>query len=169
MALRVGKTPDWVAAAQKDWEKIRVLELPPHGMADIPKHDLWEEEFEFGELVQDWKSQMEKQELDWGVPVEISTPVPAVKWKKDYVLMRTLLQTMATYANAVPSKNLERVPMKVSFEEGKEGVVVRMAVQSDAKSQKKTKENLKVAQDLAQVFGGTVSEEAGLLKLTLKK
>ena len=59
--------------------------------------------------------------------------------------------------------------MKVGFEEGKEGVVVRMAVQADAKSIKKTKENLKVAQDLAQIFEGTVVEEAGFLKLTLKK
>ena len=149
--------------------KIRALELPPHGIVDIPKHDLWEEEFEFGNVVQDWKSQMEKQELDWGVPVDLTAPVPSVKWKRDYVLMRTLLQTMATYANPVPSKNLERSPMKVSFEEGKTELVMRMTAQSDAKSQKKTVENLKIAQALAPMFGGKLVEEVGVLELTLKK
>ena len=169
LALRLGKTPGWVEAAKKDWEKVMALELPPHGVADIAKHDLWEEEFELGDLVQDWKSQMEKQELGWDVPVELSAPVPAVKWKRDYVLMRTLLQTMATYANPVASKNLVRTPMKVSVEAADSGVVVRMAVQSDAKSQKKTKENLKVAQALAPLCGGTLVEDAGTLKLTLKR
>ena len=145
------------------------LELPPHGLVDIAKHDLWEEEFELGDLVQDWKSQMEKQELGWDVPVELSAPVPAVKWKRDYVLMRTLLQTMATYANPVASKNLVRTPMKVSVEATDSEVVVKMAMQSDAKSQKKTAENLKVAKELAPLCGGTLVEEAGSLKLTIKK
>ena len=138
-------------------------------MADVAKHDLWEEEFELGDLVQDWKAQMEKQELGWDVPVDLSAPVPAVKWKRDYGLMRTLLQTMATYANAVASKNLVRTPMKVSFDGGEKEVVVRMAVQSDAKSQKKTAENLKVAKELAPLCKGVLVEEAGILKLTLKK
>ena len=169
LALRLGKVPDWVEAAKKDWEKVMALELPPHGVGDIAKHDLWEEEFELGDLVQDWKSQMEKQELGWDVPVELSAPVPAVKWKRDYGLMRTLLQTMATYANPVASKNLVRTPMKVSVEAADSGMVVRMAVQSDAKSQKKTAENLKVAQALAPLCGGALVEDAGTLKLTLKR
>ena len=169
LALRLGKTPGWVEAAKKDWEKVMALELPPHGLVDIAKHDLWEEEFELGDLVQDWKSQMEKQELGWDVPVELSAPVPAVKWKRDYGLMRTLLQTMATYANPVASKNLVRTPMKVSVEAADSGLVVRMAVQSDAKSQKKTKENLKVAQALAPILGGELVEDAGTLKLTLQR
>jgi len=133
LGLRLGKLPDWLGSARKEWEKVMALELPSHGVADIAKHDLWEEEFELEDLIQDWKSQMEKQELEWNVPVEISTPVPAVKWKKDYVLMRTLLQTMATYANPAASKGIVRTPMKVSMEgEGNE-VVLRMAVQSDQK------------------------------------
>jgi hypothetical protein len=169
LALRLGKVPDWVGSARKDWEKVMALELPPYGVADIAKHDLWKEEFELGDLIQDWKSQMEKQELEWNVPVEISTPVPAVKWKKDYVLMRTLLQTMATYANPVASKGIVRTPMKVSIEgEGNE-VVLRMAVQSDQKSQKKTAENLKVARELAPLCGGTLVVEPTSLKLTLKR
>jgi len=169
LALRLGKTPAWVEASKKEWEKLRRQELPPHGVADVAKHDLWEEEFELGDLVQDWKAQMEKQELGWDVPVDLSAPVPAVKWKRDYGLMRTLLQTMATYANPVASKNLVRTPMKVSFDGGEKEVVVRMAVQSDAKSQKKTAENLKVAKELAPLCKGVLVEEAGILKLTLKK
>jgi hypothetical protein len=169
LALRLGKVPEWVAATQKEWEKVVSLELPPHGVADIKNHDLWEEEFELGDVVQDWKSQMEKQELDWNVPVEISNPVPSVKWKRDYVLMRTLLQTMATYANPVASKNLVRTPMKVSVEATDSEVVVKMAMQSDAKSQKKTVENLKVAKELAPFCGGVLMVEPTGLKLTLKR
>jgi hypothetical protein len=169
LALRLGKVPDWVGETQKEWEKVGTLELPPYGMTDIAKHDLHEEEFLLGDLVQDWKSQVEKQELDWGVPVEISGPVPTVKWKKDYVLMRTLLQTMATYANPVASKGIVRTPMKVSLDGSDSEVVVRMVVQSDSKSKEKTAENLKVAQALAPIFGGTLKEEAGELKLTMKK
>jgi hypothetical protein len=169
LKLRLGKLPDWVGLVRKEWERVKALELPPYAATDIEKHDLHEEEFELGDLIQDWKSQMEKQELEWNVPVEISTPVPAVKWKKDYVLMRTLLQTMATYANPVASKGIVRTPMKVSIEgEGNE-VVLRMAVQSDQKSQKKTAENLKVARELAPLCGGTLVVEPTSLKLTLKR
>jgi len=138
-------------------------------LADIPKQDLWKEEFELGDLVKDWKSLMEKQELGWDVPVELANPVPSVKWRKDYVLMRTLLQTVATHANPVPSRNPKRLPMKVVFEEEKSELVIRMAVQADAQSEKKTMENLKVAQTLAPILGTELVEEAGILKLTLKK
>ncbi|NDD82078.1 MAG: DUF4955 domain-containing protein, partial [Verrucomicrobia bacterium] len=169
LALRLGQLPDWVEATKKEWERVRGAELPPHGLADIPKQDLWEEEFELGDLVKDWKSLMEKQELGWDVPVELANPVPSVKWRKDYVLMRTLLQTVATHANPVPSRNPERLPMKVVFEEEKSELVIRMAVQADAQSEKKTMENLKVAQTLAPILGTELVEEAGILKLTLKK
>jgi len=169
LALRLGQLPDWVEATKKEWERVRGAELPPHGLADIPKQDLWEEEFELEDLVKDWKSLMEKQELGWDVPVELANPVPSVKWRKDYVLMRTLLQTVATHANPVPSRNPKRLPMKVVFEEEKSELVIRMAVQADAQSEKKTMENLKVAQTLAPILGTELVEEAGILKLTLKK
>jgi len=76
---------------------------------------------------------------------------------------------MATYANPVASKNLVRTPMKVSVEAADSGVVVRMAVQSDAKSQKKTAENLKVAKELAPLCGGELVVEPTGLKLTLTR
>ena len=79
------------------------------------------------------------------------------------------LEAMATYANPVASKNLVRTPMKVSVEATDSEVVVKMAMQSDAKSQKKTAENLKVAKELAPLCGGTLVEEAGSLKLTIRK
>ena len=147
-----------------EWEKIKALELPVHGLVDGGKKDVWEEEFELGDLVQDWKEQMEKQELGWGVPVELSGPVPAMKWKKDYVLLRSLLQTMATYASPVPGKDKVMPALKVGLEATPEEVVFRMTVQSDAKSQKKTSENLRMARELAPLLGGTLSEEAGEMK-----
>ena len=167
--LRLGKVPDWVGAVRKEWEKVVALELPPHGVADISKYDLHEEEFELGDLVQDWKAQMEKQELGWGVPVELLGTEPAMKWKKDYVLLRSLLQTMATYASPVPGKDKVMPALKAGLEVKPDQMVFRMTVQSDAKSQKKTAENLKMARELAPLLGGTLNEEAGELKLTIKR
>jgi hypothetical protein len=169
LARRLGKVPDWIEVAKKEWETIRGLELPPHRVEDIAKYDLHEEEFEFSDLLMDWKAQMEKQELDWGVPVEMSSPMPELKWTRDYVLLRTLLQTMATYANPVASKGIVRAPMKVSIEVGKSGVVMSTVVQSDSKSQKKTEENLKVARELAKVFGGELTAEPGILRVRLPR
>lgn len=169
LALRLGKVPEWIEAAKKDWERVRVLLLPFHKITDIAKYDLHEEEFELADLIQDWKSQMEKQELGWGVPVELSGPVPAFQWRKDYVLMRSLLQTMATYASPVAGKDKVMPVLKVDLEVKPDQVGFRMTVQADAKSQKKTAENLKMARELALLLGGTLSEEAGELKLTIRE
>ncbi|MCX6947886.1 MAG: DUF4955 domain-containing protein, partial [Verrucomicrobia bacterium] len=162
LGLRLGKLPDWVGSARKEWEKVKALELPPYAAADIEKHDLYEEEFTLAEMLKDWQAQMANQELGWAVPVDLPTSVPEVKWKRDYVLLRTVLQAMATYVNPVGKKDAPVPEMKVNVEVKAGVVVFQMPIQSDAKAQKKNQDALRVAKELAPACHG-------VLKLTLKR
>jgi hypothetical protein len=169
LALRLGKLPDWVGSARKEWEGIRALELPPYAVADIEKHDLHEEEFALAELLKDWQAQMANQELGWAVPIELPASVPEVKWKRDYVLLRTVLQAMATYANPVGKKDVPVPSMKVDLEVKPDEVVFQMPIQSDAKAQKKNQDALRVAKELAPACQGVLVADPTSLKLTLKR
>jgi hypothetical protein len=169
LALRLGKLPDWVGSARKEWEKVKALELPPNAAADIEKHDLHEEEFTLAEMLKDWQAQMANQELGWGVPIQLPASVPEVKWKRDYVLLRTVLQAMATYANPVGKKDVPVSEMKVNVEVKSGEVVFQMPMQSDAKAQKKNQDALRVAKELAPACHGVLVADPTSLKLTLKR
>jgi hypothetical protein len=112
---------------------------------------------------------MANQELGWAVPVELPTSVPDLKWKRDYVLLRTVLQAMATYANPIGTKE-ETVPSMRANVEVKSGeVVIQMPIQSDAKAQKKNQDALRVAKELAPACKGVLVSDPKSLKLTLKR
>jgi hypothetical protein len=169
LKLRLGKLPDWVGLARKEWEKVKALELPPFAATDIEKHDLHEEEFTLAEMLKDWQGQMANQELGWAVPVELPTSVPEVKWKRDYVLLRTVLQAMATYANPVGKKDAPVPEMKVNVVVKPGEVIFQMPMQSDAKAQKKNQDALRVAKELAPACHGVLLADPTSLKLTLKR
>jgi hypothetical protein len=169
LGLRLGKLPDWVGSVRKEWEKVKALELPPYAVADIEKHDLHEEEFTLAEMLKDWQAQMANQELGWGVPIELPATVPEVKWKRDYVLLRTVLQAMATYANPIGKKDVPVPAMKVNVEVKPGEVVIQMPIQSDAKAQKKNQDALRVAKELAPFCQGVLVSDPTNLKLSLKR
>jgi hypothetical protein len=169
LALRLGKLPDWVGSARKEWEKVKALELPPYAAADIEKYDLHEEEFTLAEMLKDWQGQMANQELGWGVPIQLPASVPEVKWKRDYVLLRTVLQAMATYANPVGKKDAPVPEMKVNVVVKPGEVIFQMPMQSDAKAQKKNQDALRVANELAPACHGVLVADPTSLKLTLKR
>ena len=169
LGLRLGKLPDWVGSARQEWEKVMALELPPYAVGDIEKHDLHEEEFTLADLLKDWQAQMANQELGWGVPVELPASVPEVKWKRDYVLLRTILHAMATYANPIGKKDVPVPAMKVNVEVKTGEVVFQMPMQSEAKAQKKNQDALRVAKELAPFCQGVLVSDATSLKLTLKR
>lgn len=169
LELRLGKLPDWVGLARKEWEGIRALKLPPYAVADIEKQDLHEEEFTLAEMLKDWQAQMANQELGWAVPIELPASVPEVKWKRDYVLLRTVLQAMATYANPVGKKDVPVPEMKVNVEVKPGEVVFQMPMQSDAKAQKKNQDALRVAKELAPACQGVLVSNPTSLKLSLKR
>jgi hypothetical protein len=169
LALRLGKLPDWVGSARKEWERVKALELPPYAATDIEKHDLHEEEFTLAEMLKDWQAQMANQELGWGVPIQLPASVPEVKWKRDYVLLRTVLQAMATYANPVGKKDAPVSEMKVNVEVKPGEVILQMPIKSDAKAQKKNQDALRVAKELAPACHGVLAADPTSLKLTLKR
>ena len=169
LALRLGKLPDWVGSVRQEWENVKALELPPYAVADIGKHDLHEEEFALQDLLKDWQAQMANQELGWAVPIELPASVPEVKWKRDYVLLRTVLQAMATYANPIGKKDVPVPAMKVNVEVKTGDVVFQMPMQSDAKAQKKNQDALRVAKELAPLCQGVLVSDPTSLKLTLKR
>jgi hypothetical protein len=181
LKLRLGKLPDWVGMARKEWEKVKALELPPYAAADIEKHDLHEEEFTLAEMLKDWQGQMANQELGWGVPIQLPASVPEVKWKRDYVLLRTVLQAMATYANPLPEEDEKRSkverkkifktppPLKAQFIANDEVVTISFPIQADAKAQKKNQDALRVAKELAPACHGVLVADPTSLKLTLKR
>ena len=169
LALRLGKLPDWVGSARKEWEGIRALALPPYVATDIEKHDLHGEEFTLAEMLKDWQAQMANQELGWAVPIELPASVPEVKWKRDYVLLRTVLQAMATYANPIGTKEEMVPPMKVDVAVTPGEVVIQMPMQSDAKSLKKNQDALRVARELAPACQGVLGVEPSHLQLTLRR
>jgi hypothetical protein len=169
LALRLGKLPDWVGSARKEWERVKALELPPYAATDIEKHDLHEEEFTLAEMLKDWQAQMANQELGWGVPIQLPASVPEVKWKRDYVLLRTVLQAMATYANPVGKKDAPVSEMKVNVEVKPGEVILHMPMQSDAKARKKNQDALRVAKELAPACHGVLVADPTSLKLTLKR
>jgi hypothetical protein len=139
------------------------------------------EEFALADLLKDWQEQIGKQELGWGVPIELPASVPEVKWKKDYVLLRTVLQAMATYANPLPQKDDKKSeeegktvfktppPLKAQFIANDEVVTISFPIQSDAKAQKKNQNALRVAKELAPACQGVLVSDPTSLKLTLKR
>jgi len=104
-----------------------------------------------------------------------------VKWKRDYVLLRTVLQAMATYANPLPEEDEKRSkeegkkvfkttpPLKAQFIANDEEVTISLPIQSDAKAQKKNQDALRVAKELAPACQGVLVAEPTSLKLTLKR
>jgi len=112
---------------------------------------------------------MANQELGWAVPIELPASVPDVKWKRDYVLLRTVLQAMATYANPIGKKDVPVPAMKVNVEVKTGEVVFQMPMQSDAKAQKKNQDALRVAKELAPFCQGVLVSDPTSLKLTLKR
>ena len=103
------------------------------------------------------------------VPMELPASVPEVKWKRDYVLLRTVLQAMATYANPVGKKDAPVSEMKLNVEVKPGEVILQMPMQSDAKAQKKNQDALRVAKELAPACDGVLVADPTSLKLTLKR
>jgi len=180
LELRLGKTPDWVGQAKAEWEKLRAQTLPPFAVEEIAKDDLHEENFALGDLLKDWEGQMAGQELGWGAPLEIPAPFPEVSLHKDYVLLRTILQAMATYASPLPSKDdaksgggksVYATPpaLKVELAVTNGEVTISLPIQSNAKAQAKNERALRVANELAPACGASLLVEPTSLKLTVPR
>ena len=179
LELRLGKAPEWVGQTKTEWEKLRAAPLPPFVVADIAKGDLHEEDFALDDLLKDWSAMMANQELGWAVPLELPPEVPAVRLREDYVLLRTIVQAMATYASPLPVKDEEKTleagksvyvlspALKVEVAANDKDLTISMPIQSDAKAQRKNAGALRVAQELSSACGATLLAEPASLTLTV--
>jgi len=181
LELRLGKMPEWVGQAKTEWETFQAQPLPPFAVDEIAKDDLHEENFVLGDLFNDWEGQMAGQELGWGAPLELPSPVPEVSLHKDYVLLRTILQAMATYASPLPAKDDAKTaeagksvyatppPLKVEVMANDKEVTISLPIQSNAKAQAKNEKALSVAKELAPACGASLLVEPASLKLTVPR
>jgi Domain of unknown function (DUF4955)/Pectate lyase superfamily protein len=181
LELRLGKAPEWVGPAKTEWETLRAQVLPPFAIAEIAGQDLHKENFPLGDLLKDWSDMMAAQELGWAVPLELTAPVPEVSLDKDYVLLRTILQAMATYASPLPVKDEEKTleagksvyalppALKVEVVVTDQEVTISLPIQSNAKAQVKNKAALLRAEELAPVCGASLLVEPTSLKLTVPR
>ena len=122
---------------------------------------------------------MANQELGWAVPLELPPEVPAVRLREDYVLLRTIVQAMATYASPLPVKDEEKTleagksvyvlspALKVEVAANDKDLTISMPIQSDAKAQRKNAGALRVAQELSSACGAALLAEPASLKLTV--
>ena len=122
---------------------------------------------------------MANQELGWAVPLELPPEVPAVRLREDYVLLRTIVQAMATYASPLPVKDEEKTleagksvyvlspALKVEVTANDKDLTISMPIQSDAKAQRKNAGALRVAQELSSACGATLLAEPASLTLTV--
>jgi hypothetical protein len=179
LELRLGKAPDWVGQSKAEWEKLRTQSLPPFAVDEIAKGDLHEEDFALEDLIKDWSAMMAGQELGWAVPLELSPEVSSVRLREDYVVLRTILQSMATYASPLPAKDEEKTQeagktvyalspaLKVDVITNDKELTISMPIQSDAKAQRKNADALRAAQELSPVIGATLLVEPTSLKLSV--
>jgi hypothetical protein len=179
LELRLGKAPDWVGQSKAEWEKLRTQSLPPFAVDEIAKGDLHEEDFALEDLLKDWSAMMAGQELGWAVPLELSPEVSSVRLREDYVVLRTILQSMATYASPLPAKDEEKTQeagktvyalspaLKVDVISNDKELIISMPIQSDAKAQRKNADALRAAQELSPVIGATLLVEPTSLKLSV--
>jgi hypothetical protein len=181
LELRLGKAPEWVGPAKTEWETLRAQVLPPFAIAEIAGQDLHKENFPLGDLLKDWSDMMAAQELGWAVPLQLAAPVPEVSLDKDYVLLRTILQAMATYASPLPVKDEEKTleagksvyalppALKVDVVATDQEVTISLPMPSDAQAQAKNKAALLRAEELAPACGASLLVEPTSLKLTIPR
>lgn len=175
LELRLGKLPAWVDATRKEWAKIRVRELPFCGVPEIPAKDVYEEIFLLADLLTDLQGLMGKQELGWAVPLEIEAGATPLTIRRDYVLMRTVLHQMCTYAVPVPRKNKDdgtltpAPPMKIKVVSDMRRIVIEMPVSSSPKDQEENKDALLIAKQLAPACQATLEIQPRGMRLTLRR
>ncbi len=104
---RLGKTPAWVSHARREWESLQRAELPPEAGVRPPSTDIYPEKFALTDLLNDWAGLMANQELGWATPLELKTDdaTATTRLERDYVLLRTVLHQLATYASPRPVKD----------------------------------------------------------------
>ncbi len=177
LKLRLKTLPAWVVEARREWEKLRKMELPFHGTPVPGGPEIFEETFKLYDLLRDFEGLMTKQELGWAAAVSI-TPVPEdVVLTRDYVLLRTVLHQLCTYASPRAVKDPAtgawvaaasgQIDIGVTMNEREFTVVIPLA--SSSADQQKNQGALEVASALAAACHAAVLVEPSRLQLTVRR
>jgi hypothetical protein len=105
--------------------------------------------------------------------IENAEPDPTLT--RDYVLLRTILQQMATYATPLPKKEsgktafvqLPALPMSVSVNQKE--ILLEIPVTASISDQKKNIDSLKCAQELAPACKAQVEATPKSLQLLIQR
>jgi len=174
LALRLGSLPEWIGAMRSEWNNLVAEDLPFFG-TPTPSLDLHEESFPLSALLEDLTILLGKQELGWGLPLEIQNAEPDPTLTRDYVLLRTILQQMATYATPLPKKEsgktafvqLPALPMSVSVNQKE--ILLEIPVTASTSDQKKNIDSLKCSQELAPACKAQVEATPKSLQLLIQR
>jgi hypothetical protein len=176
LQLRLNTLPAWVTDARREWETLRRQKLPAHGSPRANDPGLYPESFKLADLLRDLEGMMNKQELGWAAAVRI-TPVPDdVVITRDYVLLRTVLHQLCTYASPRGVKDpatgtwitTESGRVNIQVTVGNRAAVIVIPLISSATEQEKNQAALGVATDLALACEATVRVEPSALRLTVR-
>ena len=170
LKLRLGSLPQWIASARSEWEALSRQELPYHGAPRLPLQEIHTETFKLGDLLRDFEGLMNKQELGSAVPVTITPVSDKVVLTRDYVLLRTILHQLCTYASPRPSKDPETgvwkqlaAPVQIKVSVNRRDVSIRIPISSTPADQQKNLAALEIASGLASACQATLRvEDAGL-------
>ena len=177
LQLRLKGQPAWVAEARREWETLRGQPLPFHGTPRDDRRDVIPETFKLADLLRDFEGLMTKQELGWAAALTI-TPVPEdLVLTRDYVLLRTVLHQLCTYASPRAVKDpatgawvaaaTGQIDIRVIIKRREFTVVIPLA--SSAADQERNQGALDVASALAPACQATVRVEPSSLHLTVRR
>ena len=177
LQLRLKTSPAWVAEARREWDTLRGQKLPDHGTPAPASEAVLEETFKLADLLRDFEGLMTKQELGWAAAVSI-TPVPEdIVLTRDYVLLRTVLHQLCTYASPRAVKDpatgawvaAASGQIDISAAVNAHELTVVIPIASSAADQKKNQDALKVASALAPACQAVVHVTPSRLQLTIRR
>ncbi|NDG71500.1 MAG: DUF4955 domain-containing protein [Proteobacteria bacterium] len=174
LALRLGSLPEWIDSMRSQWKTLAAEDLPFLG-TPTRSEDLYEETFPLATLLEDLTVLLGQQELGWGLPVEIENTEANSTLTRDYVLLRTILQQMATYATPLPKKEsgkstfAQLQPLQMSVSATQKEISIEMPVTASVSDQKKNADSLKCAQELAPACQARVEATPKALCLVIQR
>jgi hypothetical protein len=174
LALRLSALPEWIGAMRSQWKTLTSEDLPFFG-TPTRSEDVYEETFPLSTLLEDLTALLGQQELGWGLPLEIQNTEADITLTRDYVLLRTILQQMATYATPLPKKDagksafIQLPALKMSVSVTQREILFEMPVTASVSDQKKNADSLKCAQALAPACKAQVEATPKALCLVIQR
>ena len=174
---RLGKAPAWIDVARREWASLQRSKLPPEAATLPPLTDIYSEKFALTDLLRDWAGLMGNQELGWAAPIELKNAAEAetIQLERDYVLLRTVLHQLATYASPRPLKDEQTgawvtpPALAVRVQVTPKSLALTLPIASSLADREKNQGALAVASGLAASCQATLQLDERELRLIVKR